>query len=391
MTSGRIAPLDEAAAVARGAEVRIHPNLARLEVYRVLLHHPPLAKAVSNLLVMLLYKGRLLDERLRELVIMRLGWATAAVYEWTQHWRIARELGMSEAEIVGVRDWQRAGVYGEAEQAVLTAVDETLAAGTLSAETARRCQAALGGVPELLELVAAIGNWRLFSQLLRTLRIPLEAGMEPWPPDGLEPPAPRFGVRGGAAGHEGIDEPPRVAPLSPDEAAAVAVAHGIDEARARRGPYRTLLHHPRLAVAADGLLQCLLDKGALAPCIRECIIMRIAWATGSAVEWARHWPYCQRLGIPPETVVGVRHWRVCGDFEPAARAALAATDETLESGTVGDATWAELEAHFPAIPDQLEIVLAIGNWRMYSQLLRSAGVPPEPSDSLWAPDGVGPA
>jgi len=390
MTTGRIPPLGEAEAVARGAEVRIHPNLARLEVYRVLLHHPPLAKSVSNLLVMLLYKGRLLDERLRELAIMRLGWATAAVYEWTQHWRIARDLGMSEAEIVGVRDWRHSAVYGEAEQAVLAAVDETLATGALSAETARRCLAAVGGVPQLLELVAAIGNWRLFSQLLRTLKIPLEAGMEPWPPDGLVPPAPCFGVRGGAFGHEGVDEPPRIPPLSPDEAAAVARANGIDEARGRRGPYRTLLQHPRLALAADGLLQRLLDQGVLAPRVRELIIMRIAWATGSAVEWARHWPYCQRLGIPPEVVVGLRDWQSADVFLPAERAALAATDETLATGTVSDGNWAELEPHFPAIPEQLEIVLAIGNWRMYSQLLRSAGVPLEPTDAVWAPDGVGP-
>ena len=37
---------------------------------------------------------------------------------------------------------------------------------------------------ELLELVVAIGNWRLFSSLLRSLEVPLEEGVAPWPPDG---------------------------------------------------------------------------------------------------------------------------------------------------------------------------------------------------------------
>jgi alkylhydroperoxidase family enzyme len=215
--------------------------------------------------------------------------------------------------------------------------------------------------------------------------------MEAWPPDGLIPPTPRFAVRGGSAGREGVEGEPLIAPLSPDQAAEVAVAHGIDPARARRGPYRTLLHHPALAVAADGLLQRLLDKGVLEPRIREFVIMRVAWATGSAVEWARHWPYCQRLGIPPETVLALRDWRASGAFDAPARAALAATDETLATGTVGDAAWADVEAVLPTVPERLELVLAIANWRMYSQLLRSAGVPHEPTDEVWAPDGVMPA
>ena len=38
-------------------------------------------------------------------------------------------------------------------------------------------------------MVVAIGNWRLFSQLLLSLEVPLEEGVEAWAPDGL--PAPR--------------------------------------------------------------------------------------------------------------------------------------------------------------------------------------------------------
>jgi len=33
----------------------------------------------------------LLDDRLRELVIVRPGWATSSSDEWTLHWRIALE------------------------------------------------------------------------------------------------------------------------------------------------------------------------------------------------------------------------------------------------------------------------------------------------------------
>ncbi len=48
-----------------------------------------------------------LDSRLRELVIMRIGWLTACDYEWTQHWRVASGLGVPaktcSACAIGVR------------------------------------------------------------------------------------------------------------------------------------------------------------------------------------------------------------------------------------------------------------------------------------------------
>ena len=391
MTERRIAPLPVPEAVARGAEVRIHPDLARLEVMRALLHHPPLAKAIQTLLIMLLYKGRILDERLRELVIMRIAWRTASLYEWTQHWRVARELGMGEADILGVRNWQGFAGYGAPERAVLAAVDETLDTGAVSPGTMAACLDILGGPAQALELVAAIGNWRMFSQLLRSLWIPLEEGVEAWPPDGAVPPEPRIGVSGGMAGREGVDGAPALALLAPEEAAARARELGIDEGQAQRAPYRLLLHHPPLARALNGLLLRLLYNGVLDARVRELVIMRIAWRTGSAVEWARHVPFCGRVGVSDADLLAVRGPLADVGFNAAERAALAATDDTLETGAIGDDAWAACTAAFETVPELLELVAAISNWRMYSQLLRSSGAPHEAGDTVWAPDGRFPA
>ena len=391
MTERRIAPLPIPEAVARGAEVRIHPDLARLEVMRALLHHPPLAKAIQTLLIMLLYKGRILDERLRELVIMRIAWRTASLYEWTQHWRVARELGMGEADILGVRNWQGFAGYGAPERAVLAAVDETLDTGAVSPGTMAACLDILGGPAQALELVAAIGNWRMFSQLLRSLRIPLEEGVEAWPPDGAVPPEPRIGVSGGMAGREGVDGAPALALLAPEEAAARARELGIDEGQAQRAPYRLLLHHPPLARALNGLLLRLLYNGVLDARVRELVIMRIAWRTGSAVEWARHVPFCRRVGVSDADLLAVRGPLADAGFNAAERAALAATDDTLETGAIGEDAWSACEAAFETVPELLELVAAISNWRMYSQVLRSSGAPHEVGDTVWAPDGRFPA
>lgn len=174
---------------AKAAEsVGVLPQMAELNVFRALLHQPTLAKAVQDLLISLLFRGSL-DARLRELLIMRLGWATGSVYEWTQHWRIALDqFGVSEQELLALRgDWRKEDVFGEPERAVLEATDETLATGTLSPETWARCREHVGGDRVCLELVASIATWRWISQLARSLEVPLEDGVAHWPPDGEAP------------------------------------------------------------------------------------------------------------------------------------------------------------------------------------------------------------
>ena len=148
-----------------------------------------LAAAVSNLLATLLYKANKLDERLRELIIMRLAWRTGSVYEWTQHWRVAERLKIDGESVVAVRDWQNADCLSAADKAVLAATDETLNDGRISDATWAACCEHLSSEAERIELVLAISNWRLFSEMFQSLRIPLEEGVDHWPPDGLPSPA----------------------------------------------------------------------------------------------------------------------------------------------------------------------------------------------------------
>jgi alkylhydroperoxidase family enzyme len=173
-------PVDEAKTAAEGADVV--GAFAELSVFRVLLHHPKLAKAMQDLLITLLFRSTL-DARLRELAIMRIAWVSGSEYEWTQHWRVATDLGVTADDLLAVRDWRTAAL-GPAEQAVLAATDETMETGTISEATWRACEEHVGDREALLELVVAIGHWRMYATLLRSLRIPLEDGVASWPPDG---------------------------------------------------------------------------------------------------------------------------------------------------------------------------------------------------------------
>ena len=164
-------------------------QLSSLNVFRTLLHQESVTKAVAGTLTTLLYTGNRLDVRLRELVIMRIGWTTGSCYEWTQHWRVARGLDIPEAHLLAVRDWTSARCFSALERAALAATDETLTDGCISQRTWSRLAKQLDA-DLLVELVIAIGNWSMFSQLLKSLDVQLEDGVEPWPPDGRAPRAP---------------------------------------------------------------------------------------------------------------------------------------------------------------------------------------------------------
>ena len=187
MTDPRVPMLPVDEATKRADALGLNPQFANLSVFRILLHNQPVAKEVAKTLTTLLFDGNVLDPRLRELVIMRIGWKTGAVYEWTQHWRVARGMEIPEADLLAVRNWQNATTLTPADRAVLQATDDTLDQGFIQPDTWDECSKHLASEAERVELVIAIGNWYMFAQLLQSLNVPLEDGIEPWPPDGQAP------------------------------------------------------------------------------------------------------------------------------------------------------------------------------------------------------------
>lgn len=187
--TARMPMLDEAEARRLGKEHGVPSSMAPLNVFRIMLNHPVMAGSVSGLLANLLYRANKLDGTLRELIIMRIGWRTGAMYEWTQHWRVCMNMNIPADLVLAVRDWRKAANLTDAQRAVLAATDETLDGGKISDATWAECCKHLATQEERIEMVLAISNWRTFSELLQSLKIPLEEGIEPWLPDGEKPPA----------------------------------------------------------------------------------------------------------------------------------------------------------------------------------------------------------
>jgi alkylhydroperoxidase family enzyme len=188
MSNERVEMLSPESALETAEEFGMHEAIAKLNIFRTMLHRPKTAKAISDLLFSLLFNAAL-EDRLREFVIMRIGWVTGSDYEWTQHWPLAQTpFGCESEDLLALRDWQASDRFDDRDRAVLAATDELLETGNLSDESWTSCESALGRDASI-DLVAAVGTWSLISKLARGLRVPLEEGVESWPPDGQASPA----------------------------------------------------------------------------------------------------------------------------------------------------------------------------------------------------------
>ena len=72
----------------------------------------------------------------------------------------------------------------------------------------------------------------------------------------------------------------------------------------------------------------------------------------------------------------------------ADKAILAATDECLAGKSISDAAWAEVAKHVTDPGQQVEFIIAMGNWLMFSMLFRNLRIPLAEGVALWPPDGV---
>jgi alkylhydroperoxidase family enzyme len=158
------------------------------EAFRTVANNPGVARVAFSQLMQLLENNKF-DTRLRELMIMRIGWVTGSAYEWTQHWRVATTAGIPPEDVLAVRDWQNSDRLTAADKAILTATDECLAGKSISDAAWDDVAKHVTDPAHQVEFVIAMGNWMSFSLLFRNLRIPLADGIAVWPPDGLASPA----------------------------------------------------------------------------------------------------------------------------------------------------------------------------------------------------------
>lgn len=105
-----------------------------------------------------------------ELLILRVAHNTGSAYEWAQHERMARRVGLSEEEISRVRQGPEAEGWSERRALLLRAADELHAGDRIGDELWGELSQQLDEVL-LIELCMLIGHYEMLAMTLNSLEV----------------------------------------------------------------------------------------------------------------------------------------------------------------------------------------------------------------------------
>jgi alkylhydroperoxidase family enzyme len=171
----RVAYIDgESPEVAELAErIRSGRRGALINVYRLLLHSPPLTATWFDHLNAVRWKTEL-DGRLREIVTIRIGYLNDVPYVINQHVpRLALAEGLTMEECNALSDWEESEMFGTAERAALAMAD----AMTRDADVPDSVFTELKqhfDERRIVELAVLIGTYNMHTRVMKALRIDLE-------------------------------------------------------------------------------------------------------------------------------------------------------------------------------------------------------------------------
>ncbi len=166
---------------AESPEPRIPPfeSADGLNIIKTLAHHPELADAWGSF-AGYVFRGSTLPPRHRELLILRIGYLCGSEYEWGQHARIARGVGLSDEEIVRVTEGPEAAGWSSFESTLLRAADELDRDAAISDRTWAELEARYD-TKQLMDVVFTVGEYNLVSMALKSFRVQLDEGVEGFP------------------------------------------------------------------------------------------------------------------------------------------------------------------------------------------------------------------
>jgi AhpD family alkylhydroperoxidase len=146
-------------------------NLPPLNVFRMVARSPRALRPFMQLGAAVLSGP--LDPRRREIAVLRVAHATAAEYEWAQHVQLARNAGITEAEIEAIGNEEPVSSLDEECNLISRVADEISRDVRLSDE-------ALGlildryGPREAMEVILLVSYYNMVSRFLESTRVEVE-------------------------------------------------------------------------------------------------------------------------------------------------------------------------------------------------------------------------
>jgi alkylhydroperoxidase family enzyme len=143
--------------------------------------HPALAKGWFGFNNHLFHST--LSARDREMATVRIGWLRRGEYEWAQHVRMAKGVGMSQEEVDAIMVGPDSPVWGPRDAALLRSVDEIAADHYVSDATWKRLSEDFDR-KQLMDLVFTIGAYDTLAMAMNTFGLQLDPGLPGFPPEG---------------------------------------------------------------------------------------------------------------------------------------------------------------------------------------------------------------
>jgi 4-carboxymuconolactone decarboxylase len=148
-------------------------NLPPVNVFRMLANAPASFHGFLQLAGSILMASEF-DARKREIAILRVAHVTGFSYEWTQHVRLALQIGVTRAEI------DRIGVDGpvqglDDEGLLLCRVAEEISRDVRLSDEALEAILARYGVRQATELILCCSYFNMLSRFLESTRVELES------------------------------------------------------------------------------------------------------------------------------------------------------------------------------------------------------------------------
>ena len=156
-----------------------------------------------------------------------------------------------------------------------------------------------------------------------------------------------------------------------DDVAARFFATG-DDAVAVPNVLGTLVRHPDLAGSFLAYNGVLLRRGVLDARVRELAVLRVAWRTRAAYEWAQHVRMATKAGLTASEIEAIADGAAT-EWSPLEAAVLAAVDELVDRYRVTDATWTRLAEE---LDDRalVELVFVVGTYTGLAMAFNSFGL-----------------
>ncbi len=131
---------------------------------------PDILKLAADALFALLQPGRKLEPRYREIAILRTAIVGDCRFEYSQHLKLARTVGIAEQKLAAIKAWATSDQFDQAERAVMATADELIGRNLVEDATFAALKRHFND-EQIVELLLVIATYRMHGLLVRALHL----------------------------------------------------------------------------------------------------------------------------------------------------------------------------------------------------------------------------